>query len=339
MTQGVVVNTTPLYNVSPDLRPLGKLNGQNFPPGTIVVQKMQRGTKSTLGASLTYAFPLELADYATPLLGEHVWLYSSPDGSGRPTNRWYYSKIVNIHNTLNTNSLPDIYDLTVQPSNISSYQQGGIRLQTGEAPEPEYISHTEQEIAPLQPYEGDRLISSRYGSAIRFSSNINKGQSAYFKSTMPWKGAGTNSPIIMLTSGLVKSTEFYTIEKPDEDKSYIYLASDQGITMTAAQRKFGTAKSPSNYNDGQIIIGSDRLFFNARHDDITLVSKSTVNIATSNWATDMDTFFTVIEALTQELVNLSQGTATFSTGTGPTGPSTNLGALQNILTQLQSMRQ
>jgi hypothetical protein len=339
MTQGVVVNTTPLYNISPDLRPLGKLNGQDFPPGTIVVQKMQKGPKSTLGASLTYAFPLELSDYATPLLGEHVWLYSSPDGSGRPTNRWYYSKIVNIHNTLNTNSLPDIYDLTADSSNVSKYQQGAIYIQTGEAPTPEYISHTEQAIAPLQPYEGDRLISSRYGSAIRFSSNINKGQSAYFKSTMPWKGSGTNSPIIMLTSGLAKSDEFYTIEKPDEDKSFIYLASDQSITMTAAQQKIGTAQSPSNYSNGQIIIGSDRLFLNARRDDISLVSKTTVNVATPAWAMDMDKFFTIVESLTQELVNLAQGTATFATGAGPTGISTNLTTLQNVLTQLKAMKQ
>jgi hypothetical protein len=291
---------------------LGRLNGQDLPPGTILVQRIQMGSKSNTGRTLTYAFPLELSDYATPLKGEHVWLYNAPDGSGRPSRRWYYSKIVNVHNTLNTNSLPDIYDLTVQPSNISSYQQGGIRLQTGEAPEPEYISHTEQEIVPLQPYEGDRLISSRYGSAIRFSSNINKGQSAYFKSTMPWKGSGTNSPIIMLTSVLAKSTEFYTIEKPDEDKSYIYLASDQGITMTAAQQKFGTAKSPSNYNNGQIIIGSDRLFFNARRDDITLVSKSTVNIATSHWAADMDTFFTQVEKIQQQLTKLTAQVAALS---------------------------
>lgn len=339
MAQGVVVNTTPLYNISPDLRPIGKLNGQNFPPGTIVVRRAQKGSKSNTGASLTYAFPLELSDYATPLVGEHVWLYSSPDGTGRPTNRWYYSKIVNIHNTLNTNSLPDIYDLSVQPSNNSKYQQGSIYTRTGEAPQPEYISHTEQEIAPLQPYEGDRLISSRYGSAIRFSSNINKGQSKYFKSTTPWKGSGTNSPIIMLTSGLAKSTDFYTIENPNEDKSYIYLASDQSITMSPAQAKIGTAQPPANYNNGQIVIGSDRLFFNARRDDISLVSKTTVNVATPAWAIDMDKFFTIIESLTQELVNLAQGSATFATGAGPTGVSTNLVALQNILTQLKAMKQ
>ena len=338
-SQGVVVNTDLLYNVSPDMRPLGRLNGQDLPPGTILVQRIQMGSRSNTGRTLTYAFPLELSDYATPLKGEHVWLYNAPDGSGRPSRRWYYSKIVNVHNTLNTNSLPDIYDLTVQPSNISSYQQGGIRLQTGEAPEPEYISHTEQEIVPLQPYEGDRLISSRYGSAIRFSSNINKGQSAYFKSTMPWKGSGTNSPIIMLTSGLAKSNEFYTIEKPDEDKSFIYLASDQSITMTAAQQKIGTAQSPSNYSNGQIIIGSDRLFLNARRDDISLVSKTTVNVATPAWAMDMDKFFTIVESLTQELVNLAQGTATFATGAGPTGISTNLTSLQNVLTQLKAMKQ
>ena len=338
-SQGVVVNTAPLYNVTPDTRPLGKLNGVDLPPGAILVQRIQAGSKSNIGRALTYAFPLELSDYATPLKGEHVWLYNAPDGSGRASRRWYYSKIVNVHNTLNTNSLPDIYDLVVDDSSISKYQQGGIRMITGEEAAPQYISHTEQAVTPLQPYEGDRLISSRYGGAIRFSSNINMGQSNYFKSNMPWKGSGTNSPIIMLTSGLAKSDEFYTIEKPDEDKSYIYLASDQSITMTPAQQKIGTAQSPSNYSNGQIIIGSDRLFLNARRDDISLVSKTTVNVATPAWAMDMDKFFTIVESLTQELVNLAQGTATFATGAGPTGISTNLTTLQNVLTQLKAMKQ
>ena len=95
----------------------------------------------------------------------------------------------------------------------------------------------------------------------------------------------------------------------------------------------------ANYNNGQIVIGSDRLFFNARRDDISLVSKTTVNVATPAWAIDMDKFFTIIESLTQELVNLAQGSATFATGAGPTGVSTNLAALQNILTQLKAMKQ
>lgn len=335
---GVVVNTDALF--SKITKNSSKTTSeQNYPPGTILVRRAQMGAKLSTGTITIAAYPLDLSDLTVPLVGEHVWLYNATDGNSRLSKRWYYSKIVNVHNTLNTNVLPDIYDVTVQESRSKSYQQGGLRISQPSGVAPEYISHTEQEIAPLQPYEGDRLISSRYGSAIRFSSNINKGQSNYFKPTTPWKGSGTNSPIIMLTSGLVKSTDFYTIENPNEDKSYIYLASDQSITMSPAQAKIGTAQPPANYTNGQIVIGSDRLFFNARRDDISLVSKTTVNVATPAWAIDMDKFFTIIESLTQELVNLAQGSATFATGAGPTGISTNLAALQNILTQLKAMKQ
>jgi hypothetical protein len=82
--------------------------------------------------------------------------------------------------------------------------------------------------------------------------------------------------------------------------------------MTPAQQKIGTAQSPSNYNNGQIIIGSDRLFFNARRNDITLVSKSTVNIATSNWAADMDKFFTQVERMQEQLTKLTAQVSTLS---------------------------
>ena len=58
-SQGVVVNTDLLYNVTPDMRPLGRLNGQDLPPGTILVQRIQMGSRSNTGRTLTYAFPLE----------------------------------------------------------------------------------------------------------------------------------------------------------------------------------------------------------------------------------------------------------------------------------------
>jgi hypothetical protein len=328
-TLGRVVNSKLAYTSG-----FTNSNNSQLPHGAIKVRS--RPSNGATAPIDFIAVPLDLSDISVPLPDEIVLITLGSNGDGIP--QYYYSKIFNIHNTLNTNSSPNYFTFTQGEYSANAYENSAISS-IAPTPPPAYISHTEQEIAPLQPYEGDRLISSRYGSAIRFSSNINKGQSSYFKSTMPWKGSGTNSPIIMLTSGLAKSNEFYTIEKPDEDKSYIYLASDQSITMTAAQQKIGTAQPPSNYSNGQIIIGSDRLFLNARRDDISLVSKTTVNVATPTWAMDMDKFFTIVESLTQELVNLAQGTATFATGAGPTGISTNLTALQNVLTQLKAMKQ
>ena len=309
-------------------------DGYALPAGTIKVRS--RSLSNALQPIDVYAYPLDLSDISLPLADELVLITSGPDDSGG--TRFYYSKIFNIHNTVNSNSIPNYFTFEQRNISANTYESTPIKTRANISA-PTYISHIDQSVPALQPYEGDRLISSRYGSAIRFSSNINKGQSNYFKSTTPWRGSGTNSPIIMLTSGLAKSEEFYTIEKPDEDKSYIYLASDQSITMSPAQQKIGNAQPPSNYNNGQVVIGSDRLFFNARRDDISLISKTTVNVATPTWAVDMDKFFTVVESLTQELVNLAQGSATFATGAGPTGISTNLVALQDILSQLKSMKQ
>jgi hypothetical protein len=283
-------------------------NEIELPIGTIKLRNKQ--VPSVKQPIDFYAIPLDLSDYSVPLTGEIVLVTEAADANGG--KRFYYSKPFNIHSTLNTNSAPNYFTFNQSEVSSNTYNLSPIKSRTAVGA-PKYISHTEQPIAMLQPYDGDKIISSRYGSNIRFSSNINKGQSTYFVSNTPWKGSGTNSPIIMLTAGLAKSTNFYTIENPDVDKSYIYLASDQSIAMSPAQQKIGTARAPSTYSDGQIVIGSDRLFFNARLDDITLVSKSTVNIATSNWAADMDKFFTQVDQLQQQLTKLTAQVSALST--------------------------
>ena len=330
LSLGEVIDTTFSYAPFTD-----KVTGAEYPQGTIKIRSKGRGHSRQ--PSDQYAMPLDLTDIVTPLMGELVILHIQPSDAGPSTNL-YYSKIVNIQDTVNTNSIPNMNAFSQLTAGAANYANSGM-LSNGPTVTPEYLSHIEQDIRPLQPYEGDKLISSRYGSAIRFSSNITKGNSNYFVSNPPWKGSKTNNPILMFTAGLTDSSEYYNIEKPDADKSLLYLTTDQNISITPAHTRIGNAIKPSVYSNAQAIVSSDRIFLNSRKDDITLVGKSTVNIATPSWATDMEKFFTVIESLAQELVNLSQGTATFSTGTGPTGPSTNLGALQNILTQLQSMRQ
>jgi len=327
---GEVIDTTFSYAPFTD-----KVTGVEYPHGTIKIRS--RGTAGARQPVDIFATPLDLTDITTPILGELVMIHTKQVNAGIGDN-FFYSKIVNFHDTVNTNSIPFFNAFEQITTGASNYNTSGISS-NGPIQTPAYLSHIEQDIRPLQPYEGDKLISSRYGSAIRFSSNITKGNSNYFVSNPPWKGSKTNNPILMFTAGLTDSSEYYNIEKPDTDKSLLYLTTDQNISITPAQTRIGTGVKPGTYSNAQAIISSDRIFLNSRKDDITLVSKSTVNIATPNWATDMEKFFTVIESLAQELVNLSQGTATFSTGTGPTGPSTNLGALQNILAQLKSMRQ
>jgi len=298
-----VIDTTFSYAPFKD-----EVTGVEYPQGTIKVRS--RGMVNSLAPVDLYAMPLDLTDITTPLKGELVVIHSNQMASVS-TIKLFYTKILNFHNTINTNSVPQFNAFRQITAGVANYNATGISS-NGPVQTPEYLSHIEQDIRPLQPYEGDRLISSRYGSAIRFSSNITKGSSNYFVSTPPWKGNKTNNPILMFTAGLTDSTEYYNIEKPDTDKSLLYLTTDQNISITPAQLRIGNGIKPATYSNAQAILSSDHIFLNSRRDDITLVSKSTVNIATPSWAVDMDKFFTQVESIQTQLTNLTSQVATLT---------------------------
>jgi hypothetical protein len=301
---GEVIDTTFSYAPFTD-----KVTGIEYQYGTIKIRS--RGNATARQPVDLFASPLDLTDINTPLKGELVLLHAKQINAGIGNNL-FYSKIVNFHNTVNTNSIPFFNAFEQVTTGASNYNTTGISS-NGPIQTPEYLSHVEQDIRPLQPYEGDKLISSRYGSAIRFSSNITKGNSNYFVSNPPWKGSKTNNPILMFTAGLTDSSEYYNIEKPDADKSLLYLTTDQNISITPAQTRIGNAIKPSVYSNAQAIVSSDRIFLNSRKDDITLVGKSTVNIATPSWAVDMDKFFTQVESIQTQLTNLTVQVTTLTT--------------------------
>ena len=64
-----------------------------------------------------------------------------------------------------------------------------------------------------------------------------------------------------------------------------------------------------------------------------------MNVATNNWAMDLDKLFTTLESLIQEIANLTSGTAFFATGVGPTGPASNVAQIQKLLIDIQTMKQ
>ena len=68
-------------------------------------------------------------------------------------------------------------------------------------------------------------------------------------------------------------------------------------------------------------------------------AKKTVSMATPNWAMNMNELFNLIEDLMTELVALTSGKATFATGVGPTGKSTNERKIKEIFDKLKKMKQ
>jgi len=328
------------------------LKGNPLPQGTIRVR--------FLGVE-DYAYPADPQSTPVPLYGEQVLCMSLPSGDStkRDQNTWYYTAVVNAHGNINNAVLPFLQDKKTEETT----DPASPITKTGVGKKPDQISFTEQDIVSIQPFQGDTNYADRFGSMLRFSSthkdNLDKYQNEPF-----WKGEIAGDPFVSLTCGVLgsvtgKSNEkYYTIESPKNDASFIYLTSTQYFdTLSFSQKKVGkSVKSLNDYKDSQVIIGSDRLVFDARKDEVLLVSKKDVKIATPAWQTDMNEFFTQMLKLIEEVIKQNQNlemahieiaalginsaTSIHPTGVGPSGPpintaafaATNAAAITNAIT-------
>ena len=83
-----------------------------------------------------------------------------PYNSGTKDNiQHYYTRTVNVQNLLFENKLPDAFRITAQPpeKDIDKTLQIAFEI------DPE----SENKTPKVQPYEGDRIFESRFGSIIR----------------------------------------------------------------------------------------------------------------------------------------------------------------------------
>ncbi len=295
-----------------------------------------------------YAFPADPNRMPIPLYGEQVLCISQPDGkaTARGQNKWYYTQVVNTHGNVNNSILPFLQDMATAEG---SYTPDPI-VKTGQGMKPKQLSFKEQDITYIQPFQGDTNHPDRFGSILRFSSTHLPAELLYYKKKPFWSGTKKGDPIVSLTCGVKDARtgrsvdKYYSIENPDDDSAFIYLTSSQKFNkFKTAQKKIGAKVKKLNvYDKPQVIIGSDRLVFNARKDEILLIAKKDVKIATPKWQTDMDEFFTQMLKLIEEVIkqnkNLeaahkeigkvaqSNATSIHPTGVGPSGPPMNAGA-------------
>jgi hypothetical protein len=205
------------------------------------------------------------------------------------------------------------------------------------------VSFRSKYVKPLQLFQGDQLYQSRFGNAIRLSSThqINQNSKHEYREYPYWVGEQENDPFIAITCGLNGGLSDMAVENPDLDDSTIMLSSRQRIQkMTLSQpKRVKGFTAMTSYANPQIVITSDRLVFNSKQDEILLSGKKTVGIATPGWAMDMNKMFDILEGMLSELAALTSAQATFATGVGPSGPSTNAGAVQELLGSLRNMKQ
>ena len=314
--------------------------GLELPPGTIRIRIAGKSPGEH------YAFPADPNRMPIPLYGEQVLCFSQPDGKATKSgeSKWYYSQVVNTHGNVNNAVLPFLQDKGTEEGD---YGANAI-VKTSAGGLPSQLSFAEQDITFIQPFQGDTNLPDRFGSILRFSSTHLKSELIPYLKKPFWEGAKKGDPFVSLTCGVKdarsgKSVDkYYAIENPEEDSSFIYLTSSQKIPkFKFAQDNVGVdVLKLSKYDKPQVIIGSDRLIFNARKDELVLVSKKDVKIATPAWQADMDELFTQLEAWLLIHIKMAEGISMpYATPSGPTGPSAALPDLKKVHEAIKKMKQ
>ena len=280
-----------------------------------------------------------------PLYGEQVLLISAIPGDTTSISKeqYFYISNLNTHGQVNNSILPFVQDREVSGR---GYMPDAIS-KTAPGTKPNQLSFKEVDITYIQPFQGDILQQDRFGSALRFSST-HKQLDAYQKKPF-WTGNKQNDPFLSLTCGIKDAmtgrsiSKYYSIEDPTKDASYIYLTSSQKFkSFKLSQSKVGAGVDPLNmYTKPQVIIGSDRLIFNAKKDELILTSKKDVKIATPKWQVDMDEFFTLFDELLQEMQKVYSGMHFYNTPMGgPTLPNpAATSAIMQIISRYKQMTQ
>ena len=202
-----------------------------------------------------------------PLLGEIVKIEPQPnpdrDISSRST-RLHWTKVVNMWNHPNHSASP-----LGDENDFGEYFKESIKVN------------------PLQAFPGDVIMQGRHGNTIRLGGTN-------FDSNIFSEEDNNGKPYAIIKVGQEPREPHFdpTVEDINKDKSSIYLTSDHTIELEEATTKgMGYLKGDEPelagaYKGAQIVLNSDRLFFNAREESAFIAAKETVSISSEKVAID-----------------------------------------------------
>lgn len=215
---------------------------------------------------LSTAFPLFPQVQNIPLIGELVYLIDLPSpvsffngqkntSSGKQK---YYISPINVWNNTQQNSLPADPNSSLGSTVVENPL-----------------------IKSLIPYQGDYIIQSRQGSALRFSTTSRP-------TTTPneWSEIGNeDDPITILTNGLkFERDKQYYVERINKDNSSLYLTSAQKIPLqtdkSGVLNNWTNPTNASDYFNSQAILNADRITLNSKKDEVMIFATTNVEINT-----------------------------------------------------------
>ena len=293
------------------------------------------------------AYPYDLSIQKVPLIGESVVLIQGKSATSNPgmryqTTTYYYLNPISLQKNIHSNALPGGNILLKGAKTAAKYATaavgvpgigGGGNSELGDG----FVERTD--VASLQPFIGDVLLQGRFGHSMRFGFTPKSKKTSKKPS---WSASKPEDPITIISNGRKKSGSFNTfiIEDVNDDLSSIWFTSSQKVKLKPAQKNIGKdTKNQSSFSEPTIILNSGRLFLNARDERVVITAKKDIVNSTPKWAMEMDKFFTLMEDLVSELVDLTSAKATYTTGVGPTGPATNAAKVKKIFDELKKMKQ
>jgi regulator of replication initiation timing len=112
-----------------------------------------------------------------------------------------------------------------------------------------------------------------------------------------------------LSNGRGETNEYnkFVIEDVNDDLSSMWMTSTQRVRLSTSQRNIGSGvDNQSEFDEPTIILNSNRLVLNSKSERIILSAAETVNVATPNWAMDLDSLFTEIKNLVDGVIDLNE---------------------------------
>jgi hypothetical protein len=172
---------------------------------------------------------------------------------------YYYQTSVNAWGLLNLNSIPGSSKFTNPSQHTIDFDENA-------------------EIKSLKPFQGDVIMSGRYGQYFRFSSSNSKFKNQWSNNAID------GNPVTIITNTANKIPDNLRIEDINKDDCSIWMTTGQKIPVNPVSNYFKsfTTNKPKGfkeYKDSQVIISSNRLLFLSKKDSIFLNSNEYIGLS------------------------------------------------------------
>ena len=251
---------------------------------------------------LQWLRPMDTNIKQLPLIGEYV-IVAEYFGMS------FWSRIVNIRNSVNNNSLPgfsiggDVSGAAAEEYEEAEASGGNTGAQDGDVLGDAFVAPSSDDIGagvhPLRLYEGDMTFEGRFGQSIRFGSfgttplGVENGFNPYDSQCIKIQcGQQLDTPVFEVEP--ISSFNYPVEENVNTDGSSLWMTNMEPVELVPAtvdaSTHFETMEEPPEVFDGkQIILNSDRLIFNSKLNDTLIFSKKEVYINTeTNFVVDAD---------------------------------------------------